>query len=207
MSFYGSVYYQLIDTFYKAVLRNKGKNNTTFVNIDAIPDEFESKAVGRKGVFGFDSGNKWINLNVVSEEKPDSNELYSIYEIYHGAPDKAAKHQADGFKVHLDEKALNERTDESGVIQLNYFDEFETSENTYDDAGHISNTEKKIYRLPKAEVNDRVAKLEQLVGLPDDKRSDTDDKTAEGTPLENLYNYVEENYDDITTLESYVGDW
>ena len=81
MSFYGSVYYQLIDTFYKAVLRNKGKNKNTFVDINTIPDEFESKAIGRKGVFGFDSGNKWINLNVVSEEKPDSNELYSIYEI------------------------------------------------------------------------------------------------------------------------------
>lgn len=207
MSFYGSVYYQLIDTFYKAVLRNKGKNKNTFVNINTIPDEFESKAVGRKGVFGFDSGNKWINLNVVSEEKPDSNELYSIYEIYHGAPDVAARHQADGFKVRLDDSALNARTDESGVIQLNYFDEFETSENRYDDAGHISSTEKKIYRLPKPEVNDRVTKLEQLVGLPDDKRSDTDDKTAEGIPLENLYNYVEENYDDITTLENYVGDW
>ena len=207
MSFYGSVYYQLIDTFYKAVLRNKGKNKNTFVNINTIPDEFESKAVGRKGVFGFDSGNKWINLNVVSEEKPDSNELYSIYEIYHGAPDAAATHQANGFKVRLKDSALNARTDESGVIQLNYFDEFETSENKYDDAGHISSTEKKIYRLPKPEVNDRVTKLEQLVGLPDEERSDTDDKTAEGIPLENLYNYVEENYDDITTLENYVGDW
>ena len=207
MSFYGSVYYQLIDTFYKAVLRNKGKNKNTFVNINTIPDEFESKAVGRKGVFGFDSGNKWINLNVVSEEKPDSNELYSIYEIYHGAPDAAATHQANGFKVRLEDSALNARTDESGVIQLNYFDEFETSENKYDDAGHISSTEKKIYRLPKPEVNDRVTKLEQLVGLPDEERSDTDDKTAEGIPLENLYNYVEENYDDITTLENYVGDW
>ena len=207
MSFYGSVYYQLIDTFYKAVLRNKGKNKNTFVDINTIPDEFESKAIGRKGVFGFDSGNKWINLNVVSEEKPDSNELYSIYEIYHGAPDAAARHQADGFKVRLDDSTLNSRTDESGVIQLNYFDEFETSENRYDDAGHISSTEKKIYRLPKPEVNDRVTKLEQLVGLPDDKRSDTDDKTTEGIPLENLYNYVEENYDDITTLENYIGDW
>ena len=109
--------------------------------------------------------------------------------------------------MRLDDSILNTRIDESGVIQLNYFDEFETSENRYDDAGHISSTEKKIYRLPKPEVNDRVTKLEHLVGLPDDKRSDTDDKTAEGIPLENLYNYVEENYDDITTLENYVGDW
>lgn len=109
--------------------------------------------------------------------------------------------------MRLDDSALNARTDESGIIQLNYFDEFETSENRYDDAGHISSTEKKIYRLPKPEVNDRVTKLEQLVGLPDNKRNDTDDKTAEGIPLENLYNYVEENYDDITTLENYIGDW
>ena len=35
MSFYGSVYYQLVDTFYKVVAKNTGKDNLTFI----VPDK------------------------------------------------------------------------------------------------------------------------------------------------------------------------
>ena len=42
MSFYGSVYYQLIDTFYKAVLRNKLKN------LSKKDDDFVLKGVNLK---------------------------------------------------------------------------------------------------------------------------------------------------------------
>lgn len=201
MSFYGSVYYQLIDTFYKAVLRNKGKNNKTFMDADQIPDSVETPAVGRKGVFGFDTGNRWINLNVVSEEKPDSNELYSIYEIYHGAPDTATAKPYNGFK--LLGQSIDERMDDQGIIQLEYFDEFETYEGKYDDAGHIAGSERKVYRLPKAEVNDRVSELERLVGTDADRQL----PEMENEEDQNLYGYVEENTKDIQTLENYTGDW
>lgn len=201
MSFYGSVYYQLIDTFYKAVLRNKGKNKITFVDIDQIPDSVETPAVGRKGVFGFDTGNRWINLNVVSEEKPESNELYSIYEIYHGAPDTTTAKPYNGFK--LLGQSIDERMDDQGVIQLEYFDEFETYEGKYDNAGHIAGSERKVYRLPKAEVNDRVSELERLVGTDADRQL----PEMENEEDQNLYGYVEENTKDIQTLESYTGDW
>lgn len=203
MSFYGSVYYQLIDTFYKAVLRNKGKNKTTFVDTNQIPDSVETPAVGRKGVFGFDTGNRWINLNVVSEEKPESNELYSIYEIYHGAPDANADNPGYGFNPLLDEQTIQDRTDEEGIIQLDFHDEFETYNNIYDDAGHIAQSERKIYRLPKAEVNDRVSELERLVGTDTDRQL----PEMENEEDQNLYGYVEENTKDIQTLESYTGDW
>lgn len=203
MSFYGSVYYQLIDTFYKAVLRNKGKNNKTFMDVDQIPDSVETPAVGRKGVFGFDTGNRWINLNVVSEEKPDSNELYSIYEIYHGAPDENANNLGYGFNLLLDKQTIQDRTDEEGIIQLDFHDEFETYNNIYDDAGHIAESERKIYRLPKAEVNDRVSELERLVGTDADRQL----PEMENEEDQNLYGYVEENTKDIQTLESYTGDW
>ena len=116
MSFYGSVYYQLIDTFYKVVLRNKGLDKTSFLTDNNIPNYYESQAVGRKGVFGFDSGNRWINLSAYSENKADSNEQYSIYEIYHGKPDENAKNENNGFKLLLDDSEIAKRTDENGVI-------------------------------------------------------------------------------------------
>ena len=43
MSFYGSVYYQLIDTFYKVVIQNKGDKTFTFnpnpINPSDTPSE------------------------------------------------------------------------------------------------------------------------------------------------------------------------
>lgn len=171
------------------------------MDADQIPDSVETSAVGRKGVFGFDTGNRWINLNVVSEEKPDSNELYSIYEIYHGAPDTITAKPYNGFK--LLGQSIDERMDDQGIIQLEYFDEFETYEGKYDDAGHIAGSERRVYRLPKAEVNDRVSELERLVGTDADRQL----PEMENEEDQNLYGYVEENTKDIQTLESYTGDW
>jgi hypothetical protein len=203
VSFYGSVYYQLIDTFYKVVLRNRGANKKIFLSDENTPEWLETQAVGRKGVFGFDSGNRWINLNTYSENKPDSNEQFSIYEIYHGAPDAEAKHIHNGFKPHLTDAEIAERTDDNGTIQLEYEDEFESYEAIYDDAGHIAKATKKIYKLPVAEVNTRVERLEGLVG---------DSANRNLPPLEeeedqNLYGYVEDNFANVETLKGYVGDW
>ena len=58
-------------------MRNKGRDSTTFLETEALEDTVEIAAKGRKGVFGFDSGNKWINLNCVQEERPEAKELYS----------------------------------------------------------------------------------------------------------------------------------
>ena len=77
MSFYGSVYYQLIDAFYKVIIRNKGKDAINFIDGD---EDREVSAQGRHGVFGFDSGNRWINFGYNEELKPDSKETYNIYQ-------------------------------------------------------------------------------------------------------------------------------
>ena len=39
-------------------MRNKGRDSTTFLETEALEDTVEIAAKGRKGVFGFDSGNK-----------------------------------------------------------------------------------------------------------------------------------------------------
>ena len=180
-------------------MRNKGKNSATFLETETLED-VETAAKGRKGVFGFDSGNKWINLSCVQEERPEAKELYSIYEIYHGAPDETNATPNHGFKAHID---VEQRTGEDGVIQLDFHDEFETYESVYDEAGHIARTERKLYRLPKGEVNDRVDRLEELVGTDENRKM----PEKENEDDQNLYGYVEDNCNDIKELQDFVGDW
>lgn len=180
-------------------MRNKGKDSATFLEAETLED-VETAAKGRKGVFGFDSGNKWINLSCVQEERPEAKELYSIYEIYHGAPDETNATPNHGFKAHID---VEQRTGEDGVIQLDFHDEFETYESVYDEAGHIARTERKLYRLPKGEVNDRVDRLEELVGTDENRKM----PEKENEDDQNLYGYVEDNCNDIKELQDFVGDW
>lgn len=180
-------------------MRNKGKNSATFLETETLED-VETAAKGRKGVFGFDSGNKWINLSCVQEERPEAKELYSIYKIYHGAPDGANATPNHGFKANVN---IEQRTGEDGVIQLDFHDEFETYESVYDEAGHIARTERKLYRLPKGEVNDRVDRLEKLVGTDENRQM----PEKENEDDQNLYGYVEDNCSDIKELQDFVGDW
>ena len=197
MSFYGSVYYQLIDAFYKVIIRNKGKDAINFIDGD---EDREVSAQGRHGVFGFDSGNRWINFGYNEELKPDSKETYNIYQIYHGRPDPEAALENHGFKAMLED--VESRTDEEGIIQLEPHDVFETYDSIYDDAGHIAHTERKVYRLPKSDMDNRVMELERLVG------SDTGREMPEMSEGDaNLYGYVEENCKDISKLEEYQGQW
>lgn len=190
MSFYGSVYYQLVDTFYKIVAKNTGEDNKTFI----VPDkskELANQAVGRKGVIELDSGNRWINFSDAGAE--DS----AAYKIWHGKPDTETVTPDHGFKLLNVPEA--DRT-KDGVIQLIAADEFETYETQYDKAGHIAETIRKVYRLPKSETDERLDELERLVGTDADKiMPDVEEK--------NLYGFVEENSADIKTLETYVGKW
>lgn len=191
MSFYGSVYYQLVDTFYKIVAKNNGRNNNNFLS--KLEDEMPNQAVGRKGVIELDAGNRWINI--ADTKAQDS----ASYQIWHGAPDLTTVKPDNGFKVLLTDEEIKDRI-QNGVIYLQDADQFETYENTYDNAGHIASSVKKTYRLPKAEVVEEVEELQALVGIPNGKQlPKIDDKT--------LYGYTAENYKDITQLEKYVGDW
>jgi hypothetical protein len=56
MSFYGSTYFQLIDTFYKILVKNKGGVAVSNPTVT----EWASQASGRKGVLEFGTGNRWI---------------------------------------------------------------------------------------------------------------------------------------------------
>ena len=46
MSFYGSVYYQLVDTYYKIVAKNSTARN--FGPVEYPTEDLETQAIGRK---------------------------------------------------------------------------------------------------------------------------------------------------------------
>lgn len=198
MSFYGSVYYQLVDTFYKIVARNNGCDNSNFLS--ELEKEMPNQAVGRKGIIELDAGNRWINFSDAGAK--DS----AAYKIWHGKPDTETVTPDHGFKLlNVSEEDMTDRT-KDGVIQLIAADEFETYETQYDKAGHIAETIRKVYRLPKSETDERLDKLEDAVGKDIDKTQfilpEIEDENKQ-----HLYGYVEQNTTDIQTLEKHVGTW
>lgn len=101
MSFYGSIYYQLVDAIYKIIVKNKGQNNITFPAEDIIADEEVYRAPGRQGIFSLDAGNRWLlftkdnfKMDDKGEYVLDSNGEKILVEdnenpftIWHNAPD------------------------------------------------------------------------------------------------------------------------
>ena len=205
MSFYGSVYYQLVDTFYKVVIQNKGDKTFTFnknlINPSGTASDKieESQAIGRKGVISLDSGNYWISFS-----KPSDAEGMAPYAIWHSPANPNGKNALNGMlqkTVSVDDKG-NPTDKNLKYIQLSDHDFIETHQAVYDEAGHVvqGKTKTQLYRLPKAEVNEKVDKLIEAVGESTNKTlPDITDKT--------LFGYVEENTKDIAALESSVGDW
>lgn len=216
MSFYGSVYYQLIDTFHKIVLTNNGKDFKAFATNENMDKDLTQQAIGRKGVITLDTGNRWINFSQAEKDNPnDPDNKIIYYKIWHGEPDKDAINENNGFKLlDLTSEEIAKRVVKEGddnVIVLADADKFETHEAIFDDAGHIVSTERKVYKLPKAEVNDKVEKLETLVGTPqitvDEVLIDLQlPEVLEKRP-ENVHTFIESNTKDINLLQTYVGDW
>lgn len=216
MSFYGSVYYQLIDTFHKIVLTNNGKDFKAFATNENMDKDLTQQAIGRKGVIALDTGNRWINFSQAEKDNPDDPDNKIIYyKIWHGEPDEDAINENNGFKLlDLTSEEIAKRVVKEGddnVIVLEDADKFETHEAIFDDAGHIVSTERKVYKLPKAEVNDKVEKLETLVGTPqitvDEVLIDLQlPEVLEKRP-ENVHTFIESNTKDISSLQTYVGDW
>jgi hypothetical protein len=239
MSFYGSVYYQLIDTFYKVIVKNNGDKNYDFNKKLVNPsgtladDVVESPATGRKGIFSLDSGNYWINF---SKNENDTKEA-APYKIWHSPAHndsktmkrvsswdiKTSEYESEfddyGIETKFYRKDDPEKTDLRGTdhyIQLEEHDMLKLYESNYDEAGHViqDQTKEVLYRLPKTSVNENVNWLMNLVGKPnvDLPRWDVpvEEQKGEQTSANSiltLTDYAEKNYEDIKTLEDYVGDW
>ena len=121
MSFYGSVYYQLVDTFYKIIVKNSGDKNYSF-NEDLInpsgtaeQDIITSPAVGRKGVISLDSGNYWINFSKIPKDNDEDVTDAAPYRIWHSPahddPETSKRIsswdiESDDYTYEVDEKGI-----------------------------------------------------------------------------------------------------
>lgn len=200
MSFYGSVYYQMIDTFYKVVVKNSGLTSPAFHTASA--GDLSTQAIGRKGVFGLDTGNKWLSFS-----KDIAADGTSVYKIWHNKPDpKGSAQPAYGFELVATESTATPEQ-QKAATHLNYGDILQTYETKFDEAGHIIGAEPKLYRFPRAEVNALVDTLDGLMGRPTEGKTLYKDIEDPKSTMDKIFPIIEENYDDIKRLEKYVGDW
>lgn len=191
MSFYGSVYYQLIDTFYKIIVKNSGDKTYTFNDVPFNPsgtpenEIIESPAVGRKGVFSLNNGNYWINFS--KSEDVDEAAPYKIWHSpAHDDPETSKRISAwdiesDKYEYERDDKGIETAVKtKDGVyleagkdyIQLQDHEFIRMYPSHYDEAGHIidGQTKPTLYRLPKSDVNEQVNWLMGLIGEPSEDK-------------------------------------
>lgn len=207
MGFYGSVYYQLIDTFYKFIAENDGylKTIRTFPTTPSSDIIFEAN--GRKSVIDLNTGNRWLSFTKGTGE--DKDKVF----LWHNAPDKGKMIVQTSFTGagNAEDKTGGDSLDEA--TQLNYGDQFAVDSIRYDDAGHIAKQEKKYFILPQELINFKVDALEALIFSTlgeKDKIQETMDLIKAKYPqnVNNLLEYVQYNDDNNKIYhDQYIGKW
>ncbi len=214
MSFYGSVYYQLVDTFYKIVAKNSAARS--FGPEEYPTENLETQAIGRKGILSLNAGNKWISFDQIKDAQ--GNPTGQGYVLYHAPADVDSSDNTLCHGFYCQDEL---EVEDDGTIQLVEGSVFETNSYLVDKAGHIIPDSSVRYRLPKTETNDRLNALEnwkdQLFWLvngtmPDQPIEDMDAFRAENPQDENHEQRISdgEAYDEIIrqiyTKSNYFGD-
>ena len=157
MSFYGSTYFQLIDTFYKILIKNKGNNAVTFpANLEA--NEHASQASGRKGILEFGTGNRWIYAT-----KEDGNP--NSYVFWHAAPggkNLTTQEFKGGAKGDVQLPAGK------SAVTLAPGSYIKAPQFKFDEAGHIAAADDVYYMMPISETEEAIEDLQAKVGEPTD---------------------------------------
>lgn len=190
MSFYGSVYYQLIDAFNTIIMKNTGKNSDTLLTETDASTELSIEAQGRINALMFESGNRWINFEQVppkdDNDNNDDSSKNSFFKIYHGPTKELTQEEKIALgPEHNDFNTIKARkiygihkyeNPENTGVQLNFGDVITTPIFYFDEAGHIradNRTTNTIipgiktmnYKLPQLPDSDKkVEELEALIG-------------------------------------------
>lgn len=204
MSFYGNVYYQFIDTFYKLIIYNHKKDETlfSFPNADEVKKETEIQAIGRTGTIDLNTGNKWIQFTIDPETQ--------IVNLWHAKPENIEGHRAGllygiGYPARENDTSnknhpFYDPNNKKTVVELEEGDYIWTSGVYYDEAGHIihdgdSNGEhgkyQVCYKLPISTEKIDTVNLKKLVGMKDDGTSIEGDFTNTSVVKEILTNRSE----------------
>ena len=105
MSFYGSIYYQIVDAFYKILVNNAGLEKIGFPKEKEVTlDDIVYRAPGRQGTIHLNTGNRWITFtkNTVDENGQTITDSESPYIIWHSAPDSNNCVPFHGFQKQKD---------------------------------------------------------------------------------------------------------
>lgn len=193
MSFYGSIYYQVAQSFAKILFKNSGITNIGFL---AKPSNGEIEADGRTGVFSIDSGNRWIQINPNGEG----------CQIWHAAPNTTNPTIVQGMEKADIPAAPSE------VIELASGDYFKIPVIQYDDAGHIlpPSGEAVYYRMPVIDILDDVSTLEAAVTKLESDNASQDSKIAKNvndiTGISNRTNELESTVGDFRLVSETSGE-
>ena len=189
MSFYGTVYYQLVDTFNKVAMRNSSIEEKSFPSSVVTSDQ-QINAIGRDAKLNIEGGNRWINFTKDTEN--------NCFKVWHATPDTTSSSWIEGYQK------LDSAPAGAEVVELNPGDYFKTFSTKYDAAGHIvpSSLETKYYKMPKSEVEEELDILKELVG----EKADGDEE-ATGLCKEIADNTanIATNTADLTLLKDVYG--
>ena len=196
MSFYGSIYYQLVDAFNKISAKNNGSENTGKPAVGTNINEIA--AVGRQNSLDLETGNAWIQFSPGNGEDP------SIV-ISHGP--------AVNTNAVTITPASKFTDSAESVVELDYSDVLKIQNFKYDKAGHIYGNATATYlKLPASPpITEDIANLQKYTGI--DKNSTLPassklyDVTSFPEPKDNLRNYVIHNYSVLERNTSLLYDW
>lgn len=195
MSFYGSIYYELIDTFYKILVHNAGYGDgVSFPKPENIKNEQTLVAIGRQGVIDMDTGNDWIQITADPSK--------TKYILWHGKANTNTTKDLVSFSK-IEESDIPTNTE---PIQLVAGDIIASSTSSYDMAGHISSSDAIYYKLPVSTVEHDIEGIKK--GMEDINKELEEQSSIIGdfkTEFEDDLIYDESRHGTITKRLASVG--
>ncbi len=143
MSFYGNILYELTNAFAEIIVKNSGRNSST--TISPSSENSEISAVGLGGRFTLDSGNRWIHLSSDSDNQTCT--------IYHSGLD--SNNKTYSFTT------IGNPSSATNAIELIPGAYLSGEQVYYDEAGHVTGSERVIYQLPISETEAELTELQK----------------------------------------------